>query len=209
MATLVEINDASEVGGLSSGVTTMAFSITEGAIGNQYHFSGNPVYQALPDRIGRVEQELSVGQQKILFDREATIDLYRQTITVPGADSCGCIYCKNFAAQRQNVFPAEFCRLLGELGVDPTKEWEAFEYNFDAKNPHKLVLYGGWFLFAGTLVEGAERRPDPQAGGFAHWFTSSFPTGPLPTGLKLCAIEFLVQIPWVLPEIPATSTNSF
>jgi len=89
-------------------------------------------------------------------------DLYRQTITAPGADGCGCIYCKNFAAQRQNVFPAEFLRLLGELGVDPMKEWEAFEYNFDAKNPHKLVLYGGWFLFAGALVARAEKKPNPQ-----------------------------------------------
>jgi hypothetical protein len=153
-----------------------------------------------------MEQELSIGEQKILFDREATIDLYRQTITAPGADGCGCIYCKNFAAQRQNVFPAEFLRLLGELGVDPMKEWEAFEHSFDAKNPHKLVLYGGWFLFAGALVTGAEKRPNTQTGGFAHWFTSSFPTGTLPTGVKLCAVEFLVQIAWVLPETPGAST---
>ena len=153
-----------------------------------------------------MEQELCVGQQKILFDREATIDLYRQTITVPGADACGCIGCKNFAAQRQNAFPAEFLQLLGELGVDPMKEWEAFEYNFDAKNPRKLVLYGGWFLFAGALVAGAEKRPDPQTGSFAHWFTSSFPTGTLPTCVKLCAVEFLVQIPWVLPEVADAST---
>lgn len=76
-----------------------------------------------------MEQELCIGEQRILFDREATIDLYLQTITVPGADRCGCIYCKNFAAQRRNVFPAEFLRLLGELGVDPMNEWEAFEYN--------------------------------------------------------------------------------
>ena len=106
-----------------------------------------------------MEQELSIAEQKILFNREATIDLYRQTITAPGADGCGCICCKNFAAQRQNVLPAEFLRLLGELGVDPMKEWEAFGYNFDAQNPHKLVLYGGWFLFAGALVTGEEKGP--------------------------------------------------
>lgn len=155
-----------------------------------------------------MEQELCLGRQKILFDREATVDLYRQTITVAGADACGCIYCKNFAAQRQNVFPAEFRRLLEGLGIDPTREWEAFEYNFDPKDTHKLVLYGGWFLFVGKLVEGAERRPDPRTEGFKYWFTSSFPTGTLPTDVKLCAVEFLVQIPWSLPEIPDTPTSS-
>lgn len=147
------------------------------------------------------ENELDLGQQKILFDREATLALYRQTIIVPGADRCNCIGCKNFAVQREKVFPEEFLRFLNELGVDPLKEWEAFDYNFDLKEPRKHVLYGGWFLFAGKLVEGFDKRPGSAQKDFAYWFTTSFPTGALPEGLKLCAIEFLAQIPWVLPQI--------
>jgi hypothetical protein len=75
-------------------------------------------------RIGTVQNELYVGQQKILFDREATAALYRQTIMVPGADRCGCISCKNFVAQRGTAFPEKFVQLLKELGADPLKEWE-------------------------------------------------------------------------------------
>src|SRR6266566_4789084 len=86
------------------------------------------------------------------------------------------------------------------LGVDALKEWEAFDYNFDPKKPRKHVLYGGWFLFSGELVEGFDKRPGPVQNGFAYWFTTSFPTGTPPEGLKLCAIEFLAEIPWVLPE---------
>jgi hypothetical protein len=147
-----------------------------------------------------MEKELYVGQQKILFDREATLALYRQTITVPGADQCRCTGCKNFAAQRGKVFPEEFLQFLNDLGVDPLKEWEAFNYDFDPKKPRKLVLYGGWFLFAGELVEGFEKRPEPAQNGFSNWFTTSFPAGTLPTGMKLCAVEFLAEIPWVLSE---------
>ena len=154
------------------------------------------------DRIGSVENELYVGHQKILFDREATTALYRETIMVPGADQCSCIPCKNFAAQRRTAFPEEFLQFLNELGVDPLKEWEAFDYDFDPKKPRKDVLYGGWFLFAGELVEGFDKRPWPAQKGFAYWFTTSFPAGTLPKGLKLCAIEFLAEIPWVLPETP-------
>jgi hypothetical protein len=147
-------------------------------------------------------KELCVGQQKILFDRDATVALYRQTITVPGADKCSCNSCKNFAAQRGKVLPEEFVQFLKELGVDPLKEWEAFDYDFDARNPLRLVLYGGWFLFAGELIEGFDKRSPLQKEGFTHWFTTSFPAGDLPTDVKLCAIEFLAQIPWVLPETP-------
>ncbi len=53
-----------------------------------------------------------------------------------------------------------------------------------------------------NFVEGFDKRPGPAQNGFAYWFTTSFPTGTLPKGLKLCAIEFLTEIPWVLPEIP-------
>jgi hypothetical protein len=168
---------------------------------------GYGVYQDLglapgDDRIGIMENELDVGPQKILFNREATVALYRQTIMVPGADQCSCIPCKNFAAQRGTAFPEKFVQLLNEFGADPLKEWELFDYNFDSKRPHKHVLYGGWFLFVGELVEGFDKRPEPAHQGFAHWFTTSFPAGTLPTGLKLCAVEFLGEIPWVLPEKP-------
>ena len=149
-----------------------------------------------------MQKELYVAQKKILFDREATVALYRQTITVPGADNCTCTSCKNFAAQRGKVFPEEFLQFLKQLGVDPLKEWEAFDYSFNPKTPRKNLLYGGWFLFAGELVEGLDKRPEPKQKHFAYWFTTSFPSGTLPTDLKLCAIEFLVEIPWVLPEIP-------
>jgi len=153
------------------------------------------------DRIGSVETELYVGQQKILFDREATVALYLQTIMVPGADQCSRIPCKNFAAQRGTIFPETFLQFLNKLGADPLKEWEAFDYNFEPKNPRKRVLYGGWFLFVGELVEGFDKRPEPAQQGFAHWFTTSFPAGTLPTGLKLCAV-FLGEIPWVLSVRP-------
>ena len=154
------------------------------------------------DRIGTLVNELYVGQQKILFEREATAALYRQTIMVPGADRCSCIPCKNFAAQRVTAFPEKFFQLLKELGADPLKEWELFDYNFDSKRPHKHVLYGGWFLFVGELVEGVDKRPEPAPQGFAHRFTTSFPAGTLPTGLKFCAVEFLGELPWVLSKTP-------
>lgn len=151
-----------------------------------------------------MENELNVGQQRILFDRQATLDLYRQTIIASGADRCRCIGCKNFAARRGKIFPEKFLQFLHELGVDPRKEWEAFDYNFDPNKPRKHVLYGGWFLFAGELIEGFDKRPGPEQKGFAYWFTTAFPNGTLalPKGLKLCTIESLAEIPWVLPKFP-------
>ncbi len=152
------------------------------------------------DRMTGMERELIIGQQKILFDRDATVGLYRETIKVAGSESCDCIYCKNFAAQKQSVFPAEFLNLLGNLGIDSTREWEAFQYDFDASNPQRLILYGGWFLFVGQLVGGAETPPPEDR--FVFWVVTSFPTGTLPSNVHLCAVQFLTRIPWVLAEIP-------
>lgn len=141
----------------------------------------------------------SIGRQKIRFDREATIKLYREILTVPGADSCDCPYCRNFAKQRQTVYPDEFKILLNHLGADLTKEWEVFELGpCSTKTNHRL--YGGWFLFCGELDE----EVDVQANGqpFSFHFTTSFPNGTLPDGIKICAVDFSAAIPWVLPESP-------
>jgi hypothetical protein len=147
-----------------------------------------------------MEAKLSVAQQTVWFDREATVGLYSQTIIVPGADSCNCLSCRNFAAQRVKVFPEEFVQFLGELGIDPLKEWEAFDCDFGVSPDGHL--YGGWFLFIGGLVDGSRDRPESQQAPFAYWFTTSFPTGTLPIGLKFCAVEFIARVPWILSETP-------
>jgi hypothetical protein len=99
------------------------------------------------------------------------------------------------------VFPDEFLQFLKDLGIDPRKEWEAFDYDFDA-NTNGVVLYGGWFLFVGELVDGRDVRPAPEENGFAHWFTTDFPNGTFPRDLKLCAVEFLARIPRILSSEP-------
>jgi hypothetical protein len=133
-----------------------------------------------------MERELSLGQQKILFDREAT-------------DWCGCPACKNYASQREKIYPGEFLQFLQELAVNPRKEWEAFDYDFNSGNL-KTHLYGGWFLFVGELIAGADKRPEHTMETFSHWFTTSFAVPALPKDMKICAVEFLAQVPWVVAE---------
>jgi hypothetical protein len=148
-----------------------------------------------------MERDLLSGQQRIRFDREATAALYRDKITVPGTERCTCISCKNFAAQRDNVFPDEFLQFLKELGVEPPREWEAFDYDFGPENPESH-LYGGWFVFCDEIIEGFGTTLELGSGNFAHSFTNSFPASTLPKDRKLCAVEFLARVPWVLPEAP-------
>lgn len=154
-----------------------------------------------------MKRELYVGRQKVLFNREATVVLYRDTFTVPDADWCGCVSCRNFASQRGKIYPEEFLQILRELGVNSLREWEAFDYDFDSGNSNKH-LYGGWFLFIGELVAGVDEPPEHAMETFTYWFTTSFPGPALPTGMKICAVEFLVQVPWVLTEIHERSLNA-
>jgi hypothetical protein len=154
-----------------------------------------------------MERELHLRQQKILFDREATDVLYRDTFTVPDGDRCGCASCKNFASQRGKIYPGEFLQFLKELGANPLREWEVFDYDFDCGNPNKH-LYGGWFLFVGELVKGDDKPPKHAMEAFTYWFTTSFPAPALPMDMKICAVEFLVQVPWVLAETDERSPNA-
>jgi hypothetical protein len=152
-------------------------------------------------KVQRMNTELRIGQQLITFDPEATVALYANPLTVAGANECSCTSCKNFAAQRTSVYPAEFLSLLSQLGADPLKELEAFDYGSGPENP-KRRLYGGWFAFSGEVREGATWRPEHRQGTFTYWFTTNFPGGGLPQESKFCAVEFIAELPWIISEPP-------
>lgn len=139
--------------------------------------------------------ELRIGHQLVHIDTEATATLYRSPATLARADECTCASCRNFAEQRATAYPDSFIAFLRNLGVDPAKELEAFDYDFDV--PADAHLYGGWFVLCGEIVEASEWRPETEPGVFSYWFTNSFPSGGLPSEGKFCAVEFCAKIPWV------------
>jgi hypothetical protein len=146
-----------------------------------------------------VNTELHISPQHAKYDRNSTIALYRETITKAGADECNCTYCQNFAAQRTSAYTREFLDLLERIGADPCKELEVFDLGRASEDSgHRL--YGGWFPFCGAIIEGGDWRPEHKPKSFTYWITDSFPSGGLPKGV--CAIEFLCELPWLIPEQP-------
>jgi hypothetical protein len=101
----------------------------------------------------RVE-ELRLGDQMARYDRNATAAAYA-LVPSGGADRCGCVHCRNFAAQRDKLYPHEFRALLTLLGIDPSKEGEVY----DKVGPFDLRLrpIGGWFYFVGQLIKPGQK----------------------------------------------------
>jgi hypothetical protein len=143
--------------------------------------------------------ELQFGDQTVRYDREATAAIYA-TLKHGGAEECGCVFCRNFAAQRSLIYPASFRALLEQLGIDPDKEQEAFEYGPVEDGCH---LYGGWFYFVGEMVVADERNSSvPDAHQFEFFFTSVGPDAPEFRGRPRLTLEFTTHLKWVLPESP-------
>jgi len=149
--------------------------------------------------------EMRIGDQTIRCDRDATAAVYG-SLEHGYAEHCGCIFCKNFAAQRDLVYPASFKAVLERLGIDPSKEGEAFEYGPVADGCH---LYGGWFYFAGEMVTAGEYNCNaPDSHHFDYFFTQSHPNAEAFRGGPILAIEFTTHVKWVLPENPQYRTTS-
>jgi hypothetical protein len=142
-------------------------------------------------------EELRLGDQVARYDRDATIAAYA-LMPVGGADRCGCVHCRNFAAQRDTVYPNEFRDLFSRLGIDSNKEGDVY----DKVGPFDLRTRptGGWFYFVGQLIEPGEKLV--QAGDFQYWLQPSFPRPPACFGEHVAAIEFSTDVPWVLDEAP-------
>jgi hypothetical protein len=154
--------------------------------------------------------ELRIGDQLIRFDREATIAAY-SAVTQGWADRCTCSGCRNFARQRDRVYPIEFRNLLNTLGIDPAKEGEAVHHG----PASGFQFYGGWFYFVGELLEKGEsivsirRVPttvDPRRERssvpeeFQYFIGTAFPRPPAAFGKSVAAVEFSTLLPWVLEE---------
>jgi hypothetical protein len=108
-----------------------------------------------------------LGDQKVRYDREQTRRAY-SAIKSGDAERCGCSYCRNFAAQRSTAYPETFRTVLDQLRIDPEKEGEVYECGPEGA----LRVYGGWFYFAGELIEPGERMTDAGS-GFQYYFVDA------------------------------------
>ena len=133
----------------------------------------------------------------VRHDRAATVAYY-QTVAQGDADVCGCPLCRNFALQRSAAFPAEFLGLLERLGIDANKEQEAFDWGPVGDG---LRQYGGWFCFVGDFAKSYAEPAGPHfTSPFSFGFTDSFPRhGGVPRK-DVVAVEFITQLPWLLPD---------
>ena len=141
-------------------------------------------------------------------DKRTTSETYDH-IETPGAESCGCDNCLNFAAQRTNIYPSEIKELFTELGINWKKETEVSHYARTAPEQH---YYGGWFHFKGTFEGKNCTTPIGQDGkGFSldlTPITDNFSIGfryandltAFSESDELVQVEFECKIPWVLTD---------
>lgn len=142
-------------------------------------------------------------------DVERTKQVY-QKVEHGSPEACHCHECKNFAANRERIYPEEIKKLLAELGVDYKKESEVYHvYRMD----NGLHHYGGWFHFKGRITEGTDCRIDLPGGGSSfdpkpvtETFAIAFMKGNALNLFekneqdKLIQIEFTAYSDWVIDK---------
>jgi hypothetical protein len=141
--------------------------------------------------------EMTVGDQTIRYDPEATAAIYA-TLRNGWAEACGCVGCRNLLMQRDQAYPAAFRELLQRLGIDPTKEAEAVA---DGPLANGLHHYCGWFFFVGELVTAGEYMSVvSESPSFGYFFTRF---GPCPKEFRetsRLSVAFEAEFKWVLNE---------
>lgn len=144
-------------------------------------------------------------------DFAATQSIY-STISESGAQTCTCTYCKNYIAQIDSIFPRDIIKLLPDLGIDYSKDFEVWHY---AKLDNGLHQYGGSFHFIGSFKgENCHVKIDDNTYklvlnevvpnfsiGFSHPFsiTQSFFNQYDSQAIVEVNFEFLA--PWVIDEV--------
>jgi hypothetical protein len=153
-----------------------------------------------------MNQAIKFGRWSVISDVESTKAAYA-TIAKGAPETCGCDPCKNFAAQRSEVYPASVVELFERLGVATNREAEIYHLARLESGKH---LYGGWFHFVGSILDGRDAKrqvaenvwqPDlePMSDRFSLGFTSTIELAPESfAGFQLVQLEFSTQLPWAL-----------
>lgn len=124
---------------------------------------------------------------------------------------CRCNDCKNFASNRDNIYPIEVKNLLKELGIDYKKESEIYHL---ARLDNGLHQYGGWFHFKGTITIGIDCKIDlgggrrslditPVTDRFGIGFTKDWSLTYFEDidRNSLIQVEFIAESEWVIDKI--------
>lgn len=162
--------------------------------------------------------ELQVLDWRLRTDAETT-RLAHESMLIGGPESCGCLYCRNFAAARQLAYPAEALELFSSLGIRMDRETEVVA---PVRTSEGRWFYGGWFHFVGEIIDGPELPPlvkthdvqsdveggvvrkleyKPLVDGFEIAFSTQAHLLPEPfKERQVVQLEFSTEIPWVIPE---------
>jgi len=116
-----------------------------------------------------------------------------------GADTCTCVWCRNFVQVRERAYPPRFLAFLESVGIDPLKDGEVYHNGEMQPGAH---YYGGWFHFVGALETTGDFATVDLGPGFrAYLCRKSAPELVALEGLGLVQVEFQAEgVPWVLEE---------
>jgi hypothetical protein len=142
----------------------------------------------------------------LTFDKGATRIAYDNWES-GSAESCNCNDCKNFADNRDNLYPDEVKRLFDQLGIDYKKETEIIHYG---RQKDGLHYYGGWFHFKGQFKGKDCTVPLPSGGhtleltpvtdNFSIGFRADNSLTIFSDNEGLVQIEFESKIPWTIDK---------
>lgn len=119
------------------------------------------------------------------------------------SETCECTYCKNFVMVcHYERLPKWLSSLLQSLGIDPSRdEGEIWQYVDNEKGTHS---YGGFYHVVGRILKENPNFQEWSAGDNIHIkFTNKLDLISQGFPRPAIQVEFLANIPWLLPEEPA------
>lgn len=129
-------------------------------------------------------------------DRAATERAYAQA-RHGGPEECGCDTCRNYVSARDVVLPESFVQFLRSVGIDPSKEGEAYHLMQIEPGMHH---YAGWYHFVGALETTGDFPMVEAAPGFRYFLCGArSPHLSCLDGCDLVEVGFEAEaVPWLI-----------
>ncbi|MCL2046892.1 MAG: hypothetical protein FWG88_10975 [Oscillospiraceae bacterium] len=152
-------------------------------------------------------EQICIGQWEIEFDRNKTIEYYKDIDTLEFG--CTCRTCVNYCIAVKD-FPNEVTRFFDSLGLDLIKPTEVYGCMYE----NGKVEYGGFYHLVGSYISGEDIWQGLSNGGstfkfellakivedYGIGFTKETVMVPNNFPMPVLQMEIIFMIPWLIDE---------
>lgn len=140
-------------------------------------------------------KEIKIKGWRLLIDPDRTRQVLQNIKS--DAETCGCSYCRNFIASREQAYPGDFLNVLQRLGIDLKKDVQTSHI---VRLENELHQYQVDYCFIGKILEGVDKNIPLNIESFNFTISDEILYREKEFPKPVLVLQCFPQVAWIINE---------